>query len=92
MLLAPAVPSPIDSVTLALCVNVPVNPVKFRDLQTTLAVVFVTVTAPEAPSKNTSSEAVGTAEPPPPPDVVAHLEPAVESQLAVPPTQKRFAI
>ena len=79
-------------VVLELCVNVPVNPVKFKERQTTLTDVFVTVTAPDAPSKNTSSAAVGTAAPPPPPDVVAHLVPAVESQLAVPPTQKRFEI
>jgi hypothetical protein len=60
-LLAPAVPSPIEIVVLALCVNVPVNPVKFRERQTFVEFVFVTVTAPEDASKNTSSAAAGTA-------------------------------
>ncbi len=43
-------------------------------------------------SKNTSSAAVGTAAPPTPPEVVAHLVPAVVSHVAVPPTQKRLAV
>ena len=38
-------------------------------------------------SKKTSSAVVGTLAPPAPPDVVAHLVPAVPSQDAVPPTQ-----
>ena len=53
---------------------------------------MVTVLAPEAASKNTVSALVGTACPPAPPEVSAHLEPAVASQAAVPPTQYLFAI
>ena len=67
-------------------VSVPVNPVQLTDLAFRKPVT-VTVTAPEAALKNTSSAAVGTACPPAPPEVSAHLVPAVKSQLAVPPTQ-----
>jgi hypothetical protein len=46
------------------------------------------VTVPlEFASKKTSSAVVGLDAPPAPPDVVAHLVPAVASQEAVPPTQ-----
>ena len=69
----------------------PVNPVRFRFLQLPVAAT-VTVTVPDAASKNTSSALVGTLCPPAPPDVAAHLVPAVPSQLAVPPTQKRSGI
>ena len=76
----------------AVPVIVPVNPVQLIDLAPVLPVAIVQVTAPEAASKNTSSADVGTDAPPPAPDVVAHLVPAVPSQLAVPPTQYLFAI
>ena len=66
--------------------KMPVKPVKFK-LRAALAAETVTVTAPELASKNTSSALVGTVSPPGPPDVAAHLVPAVPSQLAVPPTQ-----
>jgi len=66
---------------------VPVKPVKFKLLQLALTVAIVTVPAPELASKNTLSAEVGTEAPPAPPEVVAHLVPAVPSQLAVPPTQ-----
>jgi len=66
--------------------NVPVNPVKLQEAQNSVP-VLVTVTAPDAASKNTLSADVGTDAPPAPPDVAAHLVPAVPSQLAVPPTQ-----
>lgn len=72
--------------------RVPVKPVEFRDKQPVFPVLMLTVTAPLAASKNTSSADVGTAAPPAPPDVVAHLVPAVPSQDAVPPTQNRAAI
>lgn len=62
----------------------PVNPVQFKLLQVALVIVQVPV---EAASKKTSSALVGTLAPPAPPDVVAHLVPAVPSQFAVPPTQ-----
>jgi hypothetical protein len=65
--------------------RVPVNPAKVMLRQA--AEEIVQVTAPDAPSKNTSSEDVGTAWPPAPPEVNAHLVPAVPSQFAVPPTQ-----
>ena len=63
------------------------NPVKSAFRQVLAAVFKVTVTAPEAASKKQLSEAVGTACPPAPPLVNAHLVPAVASQFAVPPTQ-----
>jgi hypothetical protein len=93
-LLAPAVASPIFTVELAGCENVPVKPVKLSERQFTelVSAATVQVTAPEAASKNTSSAAVGTAEPPPPPEVVAHFVPTVVSQVAVPPTQYLLAI
>lgn len=67
-------------------VMVPVNPVHVRFRQLAAAVI-VTVTVPEAAVKNTLSTLVGTVCPPAPPDVAAHLVPAVASQFAVPPTQ-----
>lgn len=87
---APAVPSPTFKVA-PLTVKPPVKPVQFSERHV-LVPETVTVLAPEEASKNTSSAAVGTAAPPAPPEVVAHLLPAVPSQVAVPPTQKRFAI
>ena len=65
---------------------VPVNPVQVKSKQVAVAEI-VTVTAPDAASKNTLSALVGTACPPAPPDVSAHLVPAVASHEAVPPTQ-----
>ena len=73
-----------------LLLKVPVNPVKSKSLHTLFPAV--TVTAPLAASKNTSSVLVGTACPPAPPEVSDHLVPAVPSQFAVPPTQNLFAI
>src|SRR3990167_1087121 len=67
--------------------RVPVKPVQVRFLQFTTTSVMVTVTAPDAASRNTSSADVGMASPPAPPEVSDHLVPAVSSQLAVPPTQ-----
>jgi len=66
--------------------RVPVKPVQLMDLATREP-EMVQVTAPLAASKKTSSAAVGTASPPAPPEVNAHLVPAVPSQFAVPPTQ-----
>jgi hypothetical protein len=71
--------------------KVPVNPVKVI-LKISCATVTVTVFAPLPLSKNTSSPVPGTACPPAPPLVSAHLEPAVPSQFAVPPTQCLCAI
>ena len=71
---------------------VPVNPVKLSVFAPVFPVEIVTVPAPDAASKNTSSAVVGTACPPAPPDVSDHLVPAVPSQAAVPPTQYRKAI
>ena len=68
-------------------VSVPVNPVQLIDLAPVLPVAIVTTLAPDAALKNTSSDDVGMAAPPEPPDVADHLVPAVPSQLAVPPTQ-----
>lgn len=67
-------------------VSVPVKPVQIKVLQARLPDI-VQVTAPDAASKNTSSADVGTAWPPAPPEVNAHLVPAVASHNAVPPTQ-----
>lgn len=76
-----------DTVMPAVPVMVPVNPVQLMDFAPVLPVAMVTVFTPDAESKNTSSADVGTEAPPAPPDVVAHLVPAVPSQFAVPPTQ-----
>jgi hypothetical protein len=76
-----------DTVIPAVPARVPVKPVQVIDLAPVLPVEIVTVLAPDAASKNTSSADVGMAEPPAPPDVVAHLDPAVPSHEAVPPTQ-----
>lgn len=68
--------------------NVPVNPVKSKLRQLPVPNHgIVTVTAPLAASKNTSSLEVGTAAPPAPPEVVAHLVQAVASHVHVPQTQ-----
>ena len=76
-----------DTVIAAVPARVPVNPVQLIDSAPVLPVAMVTVLAPELASKNTASADVGTLAPPAPPDVVAHLVPAVPSQDAVPPTQ-----
>src|SRR5690349_15583036 len=88
---APAVASPIVMVVAAACVIVPVKPVQLSDRQTSVVVPEVVILPVEAASKKTSSAAVGTAAPPAPPEVVAHLVPAVASHVAVPPTQNRLA-
>jgi hypothetical protein len=54
-------------------VKVPVNPVKFKFLQVP-APGTVTVTEPEAASKNTLSSAVGREAPAGPPEVSDHLK------------------
>lgn len=83
---------PTDKVTLPFIViladpvSVPVKPVQLILLAPVLPVEIVQVPV-DAASKNTSSADVGTEAPPAPPDVVAHLVPAVPSQFAVPPTQ-----
>ena len=80
-----------DTVIPELPAKVPVNPVQLIDLAPVLPDEIVQVPV-ERFVKNTSSALVGTEAPPAPPDVVAHLVPAVPSQFAVPPTQKRSAI
>jgi hypothetical protein len=83
---------PADRVTLpateiaAVPVIVPAKPVQLIDFAPVLPAAMVTVPV-ERFVKNTSSADVGTDAPPAPPDVVAHLVPAVPSQDAVPPTQ-----
>jgi hypothetical protein len=67
--------------------SVPVNPVQFKLRHTLLLRLRETLTVPDAALRNTSSAEVGTDAPPVPPDVVAHLVPAVPSHVAVPPTQ-----
>jgi hypothetical protein len=74
------------TVIAAVPVRVPANPVQLMLRAPVLPVAIVQVPV-EAASKNTSSAVVGTEAPPAPPDVAAHLVPAVPSQLAVPPTQ-----
>ena len=80
-----------DTVMAAVPANVPVNPVQLIDCAPVLPVEMVQVPVDRF-VKNTASADVGTLAPPAPPDVVAHLVPAVPSQAAVPPTQKRSAI
>jgi len=80
-----------DTVIPELPAKVPVNPVQLIDFAPVLPDEIVQVPV-ERFVKNTSSALVGTEAPPAPPDVVAHLVPAVPSQFAVPPTQKRSAI
>ena len=75
-----------DTVMAAVPAKVPVNPVQLMDLAPVLPELMVQVLV-ELASKKTSSADVGTLAPPAPPDVVAHLVPAVPSQDAVPPTQ-----
>lgn len=65
---------------------VPVKPVQLIDFAPVLPEAIVQVPVDRF-VKNTSSAVVGTDAPPPPPEVVAHLVPAVPSQEAVPPTQ-----
>lgn len=87
---APAVPSPMLIVVEEGRDKVPVNPVQLIDRAT---VEFDKVTVPvERLVKKTSSAAVGTDAPPAPPEVVAHLVPAVASHVADPPTQYLLAI
>lgn len=73
-------------------VIVPVKPVVVSDRQTHGFVASVTVPLPLLALNMTSSEAVGSAAPDAPPDVVDHLPVAVPFHEAVPPTQNRFAI
>lgn len=68
------------------CERVPVNPVQ-SNVEQTAPDASVTVTAPDAASRKTSSEVVGAAAPEAPPEVVDHLLPAVPSHVAEPPTQ-----
>jgi hypothetical protein len=91
MLLAPAVASPRLIEVLAGRDSVPVKPVQSIE-RATMPVDTVTVFAPLAASKKTSSAAVGTAAPLAPPDVVAHLPVAVAFQVLVPPTQNLLAM
>jgi hypothetical protein len=81
-----------ETVIAAVPDSVPVNPVQLIDLAPVLPVAIAQLMAPDAASKNTSSALVGIAAPPAPPDVVAHLVPAVAFHEAVPPTQKRSGI
>jgi hypothetical protein len=80
-----------DTVIAAVPANVPVNPVQLMDLAPVLPLEMVQVPVDRF-VKKTSSALVGTLAPPPPPDVVDHLVPAVPSQAAVPPTQYLSAI
>ena len=75
-----------ETVMAAVPVSVPVKPVQLMDLAPVLPVEMVQVPV-EAASKKTSSVLLGIEAPPAPPDVVAHLVPAVPSHAAVPPTQ-----
>lgn len=75
-----------DTVMAAVPANVPVNPVQVMDCAPVFPVEMVQVPVDRF-VKNTASADVGTLAPPAPPDVVAHLVPAVPSQFAVPPTQ-----
>jgi len=70
--------------------NVPVKPVQTIAAMTT-APDFVIVTFPLLASKKTVSLVDGTLAPPDPPEVVAHLVPAVVFHVFVPPTQYREA-
>jgi hypothetical protein len=68
--------------------KVPVNPVLSRSAQlVTSNVPQLIVPDPEFASKKTLSEDVGTDDPPEPPEVVDHFDPAVLSQSSDPPTQ-----
>jgi hypothetical protein len=67
--------------------SIPVYPVQVIDF----APVFpAEITQLVALVKKTSSAAVGTDAPPPPPKVEAHLEPAVPSQF--PPTLRQYLL
>ncbi len=74
------------TVIAAVPVSEPVKPVQLIDFAPVLPVAIVQVPVDNT-LKNTSSAVVGTDAPPVPPEVVAHLVPAVPSQEAVPPTQ-----
>ena len=65
---------------------VPVKPVQLIDFAPVLNEEIAQVPVDRF-VKNTSSAVVGTDAPPAPPEVVAHLVPAVPFQSAVPPTQ-----
>jgi hypothetical protein len=80
-----------ETVMAALPVIVPVNPVQSIDNAPVLPAEIVQVPVDRS-VKNTASALVGTDAPPPPPDVVDHLVPAVPSHAAVPPTQYLSAI
>ncbi len=84
------VKSPDIFTPLEIC-KVPVYPEKSKFF-VVAGLLIMTVTAPLLASKNTSSDVVGTACPPAPPEVKAHFVPAVASQLSEPPTQYLFAI
>jgi hypothetical protein len=75
-----------DTIIATLPAKVPVNPVQLIDLAPVYPAAIVQVPVDKL-VKKTSSPAVGELAPPAPPDVVAHLVPAVPSQFAVPPTQ-----
>lgn len=75
-----------ETVMSAVPVIVPVKPVQLMLNAPVLPAEIVQVPVDRF-VKNTSSEKLGTDAPPAPPEVVAHLVPAVPSQAAVPPTQ-----
>jgi hypothetical protein len=83
---APSVKEP-EIVRAALPANVPANVLKSSERHPVFPAAIVIVFALEKLSINTSSADVGIASPPVPPEVNAHLLPAVPSQDAVPPTQ-----
>ena len=63
--------------------RVPVNPEVLKLRQAPPPVLRGTIADPLFASKKTSSEVVGTAAPPIPPEVVDHFNPAVPSQALV---------
>ncbi len=79
----------VPTVRVPLPVSVPLKPVKLMERQT--APVPMVIVPTEGAVKKTSSAAVGTDWPPVPPELAAHLTPAVVSQVPVLPTQKRLA-
>jgi hypothetical protein len=74
------------TVIAAVPVIVPVKPVQSMLAAPVLPAEIVQVPVDRF-VKKTASAVVGTEAPPAPPEVVAHLVPAVPSQAAVPPTQ-----
>jgi hypothetical protein len=85
------VPVPAHSILFVPNARVPENPVIVRVEHIAVPAPIVTVPV-ERLVKKTSSAEVGTASPPAPPEVKAHLDPAVPSHVAVPPTQYLDAI